>query len=87
MNNMLGDLINSSDLSDVTFLMDGKHHVHANKAILAARSRYFQTMLFNSCMKESIQALTEARNGVLTHECNSIEIKDVSYEVFLKMLE
>jgi len=79
-------LINNSDLSDVTFLVEGKR-IYANRAILASRSKYFHTMLFGACMKERIQTSTEASSDVPIQDRKPIEIKDVSYAVFLKMLE
>lgn len=84
-------LINHPELSDVTFLVEGKE-VHANRAILAVRSEYFRVMLFSGHMKESIQAsgATAGEIGAAAGDSNTrspIEIKDVSYPVFLKVLE
>ena len=79
-------LINNPELSDVTFFVEGKE-VYANRAILAGRSEYFHALLFSGCMRESIQTSSEAITGVPTHERKPIEIQDVSYEVFIKLLE
>ncbi len=81
---MLG-LLDNTDLSDVTFLVEGRE-VYANRAILAARSTYFYTMLFGN-MRESIQTSEEAASNIPTFERKSIEILDVSYSVFMKMME
>ena len=84
-NDML-KLINNAELSDVTFLVEGKE-VYANRAILAGRSEYFHTLLFSGNMKESIQTHVEAVSGVPLHERLPIEIQDVSFDVFIKLLE
>lgn len=47
-------LINNSEHSDITFLVEGKN-VHANRAILSVRSEYFKVMLFSGGMRESIR--------------------------------
>ena len=73
-------------MSDVTFLVEGKE-IHANRAILAVRSEYFKVMLFSSCMKESLQANNYVANGVPVEERHPINIKDVSYAIFIKVLE
>lgn len=70
----MGRLINNPELGDVAFLVEGKE-VHANRAILAVRSDYFKVMLYSGGMRESIEAGTP------------IELKDVSYAVFLKVME
>jgi hypothetical protein len=67
-------LLHSPDLSDVTFLVEGKE-VLANRAILAVRSEYFRVMLYNGGMKES------------TQNDAPIELTSVSHDVFLKVLE
>ncbi len=84
-NDMLS-LMNNPDLSDVTFSVEGKE-VYANRAILAGRSEYFHALLFSGCMRESLQTHSEAIAGVPTNERNAIEIQDVSYDVFMKLLE
>jgi len=63
--------INNELVSNVVFLIDDKK-VYASKLILAARSQYFETLLLNG-MKETRQI--------------QIEIKDVEYDVFLKIME
>lgn len=70
----MGRLINNAEFGDVAFLVEGKE-VHANRAILAVRSDYFKVMLYSGGMRESIEAGTP------------IELKDVSYTVFLKVME
>lgn len=66
-------LIDDVETSDVCFLVEGRE-VHAHRAILAVRSQYFRAMLFNGYLRES--------------SVNApVEIKDVSYSVFLKVLE
>lgn len=66
-------LINDAETADVCFLVEGKE-VHAHKAILAVRSQYFRAMLFNGHMRESA-------------DNSPVEIRDVSYPVFCKVLE
>jgi len=67
-------LLNDSDSSDVCFLVESKE-IYAHRAILAVRSQYFQAMLFNGHMCES-------SNG-----SKPIEIPDISYNTFMKVLE
>lgn len=64
-------LLNSNIFSDVRFVVEGRV-IHAHRAILYARSEYFQHM-FNSRMRESIQT--------------EIPVPEVSYEVFRAILE
>ena len=68
-------LINDSNTSDMCFLVEGKK-VHAHKSIIAVRSEYFQTMLFNGHMRES----SDDNN-------QPVEIPDMSHRTFLKVLE
>lgn len=70
----MGHLINNPEFGDCTFLVEGKE-VHANRAILAVRSDYFKVMLYSGGMRESLEAGTP------------IELKDISYAVFLKVME
>jgi hypothetical protein len=84
-------LVNNPELSDISFLVEGQE-VHANRAILATRSEYFKVMLLSGGMKESGQAsMTGDDSTTETDEFHSkkppIELKDVSYPVFLKVLE
>ncbi len=74
-------LMNHPDLSDVTFQVEGQL-VYANRAILAVRSEYFRVMLYSGGMRESIQAATTD-----TSKNNPIPLVDVSYLVFLKVME
>jgi len=67
-------LMDNEELSDVTFLVENKE-VHANRAILAVRSEYFKVMLFTGRMRES-----QPQQSI-------IELRDVPYNVFLKVLE
>lgn len=66
------------DMSDVTFIVEGQE-VFANRALLAVRSEYFDVMLFGG-MRESMR--DDAGN---TNE--PIELQDVSYAVFTKVIE
>ena len=70
----LRKLINHPEFSDVVFLVEGKE-VHASRAILAVRSEYFRVMLYSGGMRESEDTLSP------------IHLEDISYNVFLKMLE
>eukprot|EP00980_Cylindrotheca_fusiformis_P017849 scaffold5653_cov147-Cylindrotheca_fusiformis.AAC.11 len=72
-----GRLVNQPDMSDVTFIIEGKE-VHAHRAILAVRSEYFRALLFNGLMRESVTS------GVAV---KPITLSDVSHAVFLKVLE
>lgn len=81
--NDLSRLINNTEMSDVTFLVEGKE-VHCNKAILAVRSEYFRVMLFSG-MRESQPAGGGKESG--GKEPAPIEISEVSHPVFLKVLE
>jgi hypothetical protein len=67
-------LLNDSNTSDVCFLVESKE-IYAHRAVLAVRSQYFQAMLFNGHMSESSNGHTP------------IEISDMSYRTFLKVLE
>lgn len=74
-------LMTREDMSDVTFLVEGQE-VHANRALLAIRSEYFDVMLFGG-MKESVQNGYEEGNGTR----RPIELQDVSHPVFTKVVE
>lgn len=65
-------LINNRELSDVTFVIEGKK-VYASRVHLAARSEHFRAMLFGG--------MRESESG------SEIVLSDVSYPVFMKMLE
>ena len=77
-------LLNQPDMSDVKFVVEGQN-VYAHRAILAVRSEYFRVLLFNGRMRESVQA-SEAGGGMI-NPSSTIEIGDVSLNVFLKVLE
>ena len=77
-------LINDREMSDVSFIVEGRY-VYAHRAILAVRSEYFRVLLFNGRMRESVQASAAA--GGLANADAPIELGDVSYTVFLKVLE
>ena len=79
----LRKLLMREDLSDVTFLVEGRE-IHANRSLLAVRSDYFEAMLFGG-MSESIRVVD--RNGNGDHHRTPIEIQDISHSVFLKVLE
>lgn len=70
----LSKMINNVELSDVTFLVEGKE-VHCNRAIMAVRSEFFRVMLFSGGMRESNTPSTP------------IELVEISHSVFLKVLE
>ena len=70
----LSKMINNAELSDVVFLVEGKN-VFCNRSILAVRSEYFRVMLFSGGMRESYLPSVP------------IEIGEISYVVFLKVLE
>lgn len=84
--NDLRGLLHDHALSDVTFLVEGQE-IHANRAILAARSDYFRAMLFNAGMKESILAHKHAEVGSEPDTRLPIAINDVSYSVFCNVIE
>lgn len=67
----LRSLINNSEFSDVTFVLEGKP-IYAHRALLAARSEHFRAM-FSSGMKES-------RDG-------DVSLPGVQYSTFLALLE
>mmetsp|Transcript_16875 Transcript_16875/g.20609 ORF Transcript_16875/g.20609 Transcript_16875/m.20609 type:complete len:648 (-) Transcript_16875:63-2006(-) len=79
-------LIDNQELSDVTFLVEGKM-VYANRAILATRSEYFHIMFFSGAMRESIQSTEDIASNVTAKNRRAIEIQDVSHVVFMKVLE
>ena len=67
-------LLHDSNTSDVCFMVEGRE-ICAHRVILAVRSEYFQAMLFNG-------HLSESSNGDIP-----IEIPDMSYRTFAKVLE
>lgn len=70
-------LVNEPDMSDITFIVEGKE-VYAHRAIMAVRSEYFRALLFNGHMRESVSA---------TGGMKPIVLSDISHTVFLKVLE
>jgi len=66
-----GKLLNSQELSDITFQVEGKP-IYAHKTILAARSEHFKAMFFGG-LKESKE--------------NEVTLPDVQYEIFLDILK
>jgi hypothetical protein len=78
-------LLNNPELSDVHFIVEGKD-VYAHKAILSVRSEYFQVMLCGGKFREGGGG---SSSGSLSSsdEHAPIELPDVSYDVFLKVLE
>ena len=67
-------LLQDTNTSDVCFLVEGRE-IYAHRAILAIRSEYFQTMLFNGHMRES------------SDQHIPIEIPEMSHRTFSKVLE
>lgn len=84
----LRKLINNEAFSDCTFIVEGQQ-VHANRALLAVRSEYFYALLYGSSMRESIQVQNEddTKDVGFARERIPIEIKDVPYPVFMKVIE
>lgn len=82
--NDMRSLIGNKELSDVTFLIEGTE-IHANRAILAVRSDYFQALLFGS-YKQGIQSHHEAAAGISSMDRQPIEIKDMTCSVFRLIL-
>jgi len=83
-------LMHREELSDVTFLIEGRE-VYANRALLAIRSEYFEAMLFGG-MSESVTAMTNTTGGEEGNEMTQrrrtpIELRDISYKGFTKVLE
>lgn len=74
-------LLNDTEMADVCFLVEGKT-VYAHRAILAIRSEYFRVLLYNGHMRESVESGTSDRESA-----KPIELGDVPYTVFLKVLE
>lgn len=72
-------LINNPDLADVHLLVEG-HDVYAHKAVLAIRSEYFRVMLCGGMRESEHFQMTKGDTA-------PIELKEVSYKVFLKVLE
>lgn len=66
-----GSLVNNQELSDVTFLVEGKE-IFAHKTILAARSEHFKAMFFRG-LKES--------------KDNQVVLSDVQHDIFLDILK
>jgi len=83
--NDFGKLINNPELSDVRFIVEGKD-VYAHRAVLAIRSEYFRVMLCGG-MRESRHGGGAPRGGLPGDDDAPIELQDVSYSVFLKVLE
>eukprot|EP00591_Stephanopyxis_turris_P014526 CAMPEP_0195540988 /NCGR_PEP_ID=MMETSP0794_2-20130614/50854_1 /TAXON_ID=515487 /ORGANISM="Stephanopyxis turris, Strain CCMP 815" /LENGTH=593 /DNA_ID=CAMNT_0040675071 /DNA_START=14 /DNA_END=1792 /DNA_ORIENTATION=+ len=80
-------LINQEEYADVTFLVEGQE-VHANRAILAVRSEFFRALLFNHMgMRESLTWKKNDEDPNSDGRRGTIELKDVSHEVFLKVME
>lgn len=65
-------LVNNKRFSDVTFVVEGKP-LYATRSLLAVRSEHFKALLFGGMREAAVGA--------------EIEISDVSYDVFLKVLE
>ncbi|ELU07099.1 hypothetical protein CAPTEDRAFT_188992 [Capitella teleta] len=65
-------LVDNPSFSDIIFLVEG-HSVHAHKAILSARSRYFEAM-FTDGLKE-------------TNEKEPIKLENISHSGFIAMMQ
>jgi hypothetical protein len=78
-------LINNVELADVRFAVEDKE-VFAHRSILAVRSEYFRVMLSTGGMRESILN-SEPGGGIPGSSGAPIELRDVSYNVFVKVLE
>lgn len=50
-------LLNNSQMSDVTFVLEGSKFVYGHRVILAARSQMFRALLFGG-MRESTYSIT-----------------------------
>lgn len=68
-------------MADTCFLVEGRE-IHGHRAILAIRSEYFRALLFNGHMRESVQFESRTTSGSAP-----ITLSDVSYDVFMKVLE
>ena len=89
----LAKLIHNPDLADVKFLVEGKT-VFANRAILAIRSEYFRVMLCGGMRESSAMEDTgdDDDDDSMSHRKalavgDEIALPEVSYEVFLRVLE
>jgi leucine-zipper-like transcriptional regulator 1 len=78
-------LINSAELADVNFVVEGKI-VHAHRAVLACRSEYFRVMLLGG-MKESRMAEMDMVEANDAGQNSPIELQDVSHTIFLQVCE
>lgn len=78
-------LINNPELADVRFTVEGQE-VYAHKAILAIRSEYFRVMLCGG-MRESMMMIDSSPSSSDAASSTPIVLPDVSYSVFLKVLE
>lgn len=77
----MAKLINNPESSDVHFLVEGKD-VYAHKAILSVRSKYFHAMLCSGNFREGSAG---PDTGPQHHA--PVELPDVSYQVFMHVLE
>ncbi|XP_045185511.2 BTB/POZ domain-containing protein 9-like [Mercenaria mercenaria] len=73
LSNNLGELIENSEYSDITLVVEDRRF-QAHKVILAARSEYFRAMLFGGLM--------ESRPGT-----NEIKLQDTSAKAFEAILK
>jgi len=65
------DFINNKNFSDLKIIAEGKV-IHASKMMISSQSEYFKT-LFQGGMKDSKE--------------NVVEIKDIEYDITLKIIE
>ena len=96
---LVGDLrrlMQREELSDVTFLVEGRE-VYGCRALLAARSEYFDAMLFGGMRESGLGEEEDEEDEEEGEEGGSptrrrrrrrpIELRDVSHDVFVKVLE
>lgn len=84
-----GRLINSPELADVRFVVEGKD-VYAHRAVLACRSEYFRVLLTGGMRESLSQSEANAAAGTVSPRGGQefpIHIQDVSHAVFLQVLE
>jgi BTB/POZ domain len=79
-------LVNSPDLADVQFSVEGQP-VYAHRAILAIRSEYFRVLLCGGMRESRMLEDDDESLGGTSDKSKIIALPDVSHSVFLKVLE